>query len=106
MGKEAQKAVALALREAIWHWIDCFPDEFNEAIKTRGRTEGAPERVFDLLSSLNPTGNEKIFWPTLTMLCCVTSEKISTELALHQYESKPGRKVRFASFSPRPVRVR
>ncbi|KIL70462.1 hypothetical protein M378DRAFT_1044573 [Amanita muscaria Koide BX008] len=92
MGKEAQKAVALALREAIWHWIDCFPEEFIDAIRTKGRTEGAPERVFDLLHSLNPTGNEKIFWPTSTILCCITSERISTELALHQFDSKPGRK--------------
>ncbi|KAM6496242.1 hypothetical protein JOM56_008948 [Amanita muscaria] len=88
----AQKAVALALREAIWHWIDCFPEEFIDAIRTKGRTEGAPERVFDLLHSLNPTGNEKIFWPTSTILCCITSERISTELALHQFDSKPGRK--------------
>lgn len=98
MGKEAQKAVAVALRAAIWHWIDYFPTEFNDAIRMRGRTEGAPERVFDLFHSLNPSGNEKIFWPTLTMLSCITSERISTEFALHPYDTKPTRKVWIVTF--------
>ena len=92
MGKETQKAVAVALRAAIWHWIDYFPEEFNETIKTRGRTEGAPERVFDLLYSLNQSSNEKIFWPTLTTLCCITSERITAEFMLQQ-STKPTRKV-------------
>ena len=93
MGKEAQKAVAVALRAAIWHWIDYFPAEFNDAIRTRGRTEGAPERVFDLLHSLNPSSNEKIFWPTLTTLCCITSERITAEFNLQPSNTKPTRKV-------------
>ncbi|KAF8635007.1 hypothetical protein AX15_000591 [Amanita polypyramis BW_CC] len=91
MGKEAQKAVAVALRAAIWRWIDYFPAEFNDAIRVRGRTEGAPERVFDLFHSLNPSGNERVFWPTLTTLCCITSERISAEF-VHPYDTKPTRK--------------
>ncbi|KAK2465915.1 hypothetical protein APHAL10511_001556 [Amanita phalloides] len=92
MGKEAQKAVSVALRAAIWHWIDYFPAEFNDAIRTRGRTEGAPERVFDLIHSLNPTANEKVFWPTLTTLCCITSERITAEFVMNPYNGKPTRK--------------
>ncbi|KAF8638594.1 hypothetical protein AX17_002135 [Amanita inopinata Kibby_2008] len=89
MGREAQKAIAIALRAAVWHWIKYFPDEFNEAIRTRGKTEGAPERIFDLIHSLNPSGNEKIFWPTLTILLCTSSERISADFRM---QSKPIRK--------------
>ncbi|KAJ3504772.1 hypothetical protein NLJ89_g7765 [Agrocybe chaxingu] len=79
MRKEAQLAIAVHLRSAVWNWIDIFPSEFNEAIRTRGKTEGAPERVFDLLYSLVPPGSEKIFWPTLTILNCITSDRISAD---------------------------
>lgn len=80
MRKESQLAVATYLRSAIWNWIDLFPHEFNEAIRFRGKMEGAPERVYDLLSSSIPQGQEKIYWPTLSILLCCTSEKIRGEL--------------------------
>lgn len=54
-----------------------------------GRTEGAPERVFDLLFSVSGTGHEKIFWPCLTMLSCITFDRITTDF---QYGA-PKRKV-------------
>ena len=79
---ESQRAIAIHLRSAIWNWIDVFPSEFNEAIRTKGKTEGAPERVFDLLHSVSHPGSEKIFWPTLTILNCISSDRISAE---HQY---------------------
>lgn len=80
MKRESQLAVATYLRSAIWNWIDLFPHEFNEAIRMRGKMEGAPERVYDLLSTNIPHGQEKIYWPTLSILLCCTSEKIRTEL--------------------------
>lgn len=85
MGREAQLAIAVSLRSAVWNWIDRFPHEFNDAIRSRGRMEGAPERVFDLLYSMTTTGNEKIFWPVLTILNCITSDRIPADLQLSQY---------------------
>ena len=75
---ESQRMIAIHLRSAIWNWIDVFPSEFNDAIRTKGKT-GAPERVFDLLHSLAHAGSENIFWPTLTILNCISSDRISAE---------------------------
>ena len=98
MGREAQLAIAVSLRSAVWNWIDRFPHEFNDAIRSRGRMDGAPERVFDLLYSMTTTGNEKIFWPVLTILNCITSDRIPADLQLSQYgSSQKSRKV--SSFS-------
>jgi neurofibromin 1 len=90
MKKDSQLAIAVHLRAAVWNWIDIFPHEFNEAIRTRGKTEGAPERVFDLLYSMVPAGSEKVFWPTLTILNCITSDRISPDF---QYSTHKARKV-------------
>jgi hypothetical protein len=80
MRRESQLAVATYLRSAVWNSIDLFPHEFNEAIRIRGKMEGAPERVYDLLSSSIPPSQEKIYWPTLSVLLCCTSDKVRSEL--------------------------
>ena len=82
---ESQRTIAIHLRAAIWNWIDVFPSEFNEAIRTKGKTEGAPERVFDLIHSLSHAGSENVFWPILTILNCISSDRISAEF---QYRGK------------------
>ncbi|TFK43927.1 hypothetical protein BDQ12DRAFT_702865 [Crucibulum laeve] len=92
MDKEAQSAIVVPMRAAIWNWIDLFPGEFNDAIRTRGRTEGAPERLFDLLYSMNPTGNERIFWPTLSILNCMTTDRISADFSQYTIAQKTSRK--------------
>jgi len=92
MKDDAQRAITAHLRTAVWNWIDIFPQEFNDVILSRGRTEGAPERVFDLLFSMTPNGGERIFWPTLTILHCMTSERITSDYRFGMATSK-GRKV-------------
>lgn len=89
MNRESQIAIAVPLRSAVWSWIITFPLEFNEAIRVRGRTEGAPERVFDLLYAMNLTSEERIFWPTLTILNCVSPERMSE---FHSGPTKTSRK--------------
>ncbi|KAH7916805.1 hypothetical protein BJ138DRAFT_1121610 [Hygrophoropsis aurantiaca] len=79
MKREAQAAVAIPLRTAIWNWIDLCPREYNEAIRSRGRFEGAPERVFDLLYIANEPGRERALWPTLTILACLSAERLNTD---------------------------
>ncbi|KAI6003613.1 hypothetical protein EDD15DRAFT_2567619 [Pisolithus albus] len=79
MKKQAQAAVAIPLRMALWNWIDLYPQEFNEAVRSRGRLEGAPERVFDLLYMANEPGRERALWPTLTILACLSPERVSLE---------------------------
>lgn len=86
MKREAQAAVASPLRKAIWNWIDLFPHEFNEALRSRGRMEGAPERTFDLLCAMQQ-GVEKSLWPTLTILNCISSERLSSDFQISQFGS-------------------
>ncbi|KAF8165773.1 hypothetical protein B0H34DRAFT_794124 [Crassisporium funariophilum] len=96
MRKESQRAIAVNLRSAIWNWIDVFPSEFNEAIRTRGKTEGAPERVFDLLHSVIPAGSEKVFWPCLTILNCITSDRIAAEFQYSGVQKNRRQELRFS----------
>lgn len=84
MKREAQAAVAVPLRKAIWNWIDIYPDEFNEAIRSRGRMEGAPERTFDLLYT-SQHNFEKDLWPTLTILVCISAERISSDFQVSSF---------------------
>ncbi|KAH7931340.1 hypothetical protein BV22DRAFT_1124264 [Leucogyrophana mollusca] len=79
MKREAQAAVAIPLRMAVWNWIDLCPQEYNETVRTRGRLEGAPERVFDLLYTANEPGKERALWPTLTVLACLSAERLTTD---------------------------
>ncbi|RDB19915.1 Neurofibromin [Hypsizygus marmoreus] len=79
MEREYQLAIAVPLRSAVWNWIVTFPSEFNDAIRYRGKTDGAPERVFDLLYSRIAGNDEKIFWPTLAILECTTSDRLSSD---------------------------
>ena len=89
---ESQRAIAVYLRSAIWNWINVFPSEFNDAVRMKGRTEGAPERVFDLLYSVAHAGSEKVFWPVLTILNCISSDRISADFGNLTHTHK-GRKV-------------
>jgi hypothetical protein len=100
MRRESQLAAATYLRSAIWNWIDLFPREFNKAVRVRGKMEGAPERVFDLLSSNITSGQEKIYWPTLTILLCCTFDKIRGELN-NVAPTSMGRRVFVSSSSSR-----
>lgn len=77
MRTDAQCAIAVHLRSAIWNWIDVFPSEFNDTVRVKGKTEGTPERVFDLLYSAVHAGSEMIFWPTLTILNCISPDRVS-----------------------------
>jgi hypothetical protein len=103
MKRQAQAAVAIPLRMAIWNWIEMCPLEYNEAVRSRGKLEGAPERVFDLLHSAIEPGRERALWPTLTILACLAAERLSPD---YQIDVET-RSVNFASHksSHRKVRV-
>ncbi|OAX38233.1 hypothetical protein K503DRAFT_783046 [Rhizopogon vinicolor AM-OR11-026] len=62
---------------AIWNWIEMCPQEFNEAVRSRGKLESAPERVFDLLHSAIEPSRERALWPTLTILSCLAAARLS-----------------------------
>ncbi|PCH40763.1 hypothetical protein WOLCODRAFT_88808 [Wolfiporia cocos MD-104 SS10] len=76
MKQDAQAAIAVPLRAAIWNWIDLFPEEFNDTIRHHRRMEGAPERVFDILYDSHGAANKANMWPTLTALVSISSERI------------------------------
>ncbi|KAI8982739.1 hypothetical protein BD414DRAFT_515918 [Trametes punicea] len=78
--KDAQVPVSIALRTAIWNWIELCPDEFNDALRSHRRLEGAPERVFDLLYDLQESTRDKGgSWPTLAVLLSISHDRMKTE---------------------------
>jgi hypothetical protein len=86
MKRGVQAAAARPLRRAVWNWIDLFPDEFNEALRYRGRMEGTPERTFDLLYE-QQQGTEKALWPSLTILNCISSERLGLDFQVNHFGS-------------------
>lgn len=81
MKSDAQLAIAGPVRTAVWNWIELFPAEFNEAIRLRGGMDGAPERVFDIFYANIQPGSEKVIWPTITALNCITTDRLPTDVA-------------------------
>lgn len=81
MKREAQTAIAGPLRSALWNWIENNQEEFNDALLYR-RLEGAPERVFDLLSQLD-TNNKAVVWPALTVLMCISPDRMKAEYSVN-----------------------
>lgn len=82
MKGDAHTAIAAPLRSAIWNWIDVFPEEYNEALRTRGTLEGAPERVYDLLYNVKDVDKASVIWPALTALMCASSlDRVGAEFA-------------------------
>ncbi|KAA1466679.1 hypothetical protein DENSPDRAFT_831556 [Dentipellis sp. KUC8613] len=73
--KQSKVAVAVPLRTAIWNWIDLFPAEYNDALRSHRRLEGSPERVFDLLWDPAESADAKALWPTLAVLSCISAER-------------------------------
>ncbi len=91
--KDAQIPVSIALRTAIWNWIELCPDEYNEALQHR-RLEGAPERVFDLLFDLQENSRDKAgAWPTLAVLLCISHDRLKGEFENALGQKGPYRKV-------------
>ena len=94
--KDAQVPVSIALRTAIWNWIELCPDEYNDALHTHRRLEGAPERVFDLLFDLQESSRDKAgAWPTLAILLCISHDRLKGEFE-NALAHKAYRKVRRA----------
>jgi hypothetical protein len=104
MRQAAQMAIAIPLRVAIWNWIEAFPAEFIDVIRSKGRLEGSPERVFDLLHAMNQSAAaEKELWPTLTILHCITSERLTSDFPMNHFglSNMPGQKT--SSRKVRPI---
>ncbi|KAJ7034157.1 hypothetical protein C8F04DRAFT_582650 [Mycena alexandri] len=79
--KEEHTLIAPVLRVAVWNWIDQYPEEFNETLRTRGTMEAAPERMFDLLYQLSTTSeSQRCTWPALAMLIVVSPDRVPPDL--------------------------
>ena len=81
MKRDAQSSIALSLRNAIWNWINGFPEQFGETISSYRKLEGSPERVFDTLYQMMqdpaPMNNHRrIIWPTLAALLATSPERL------------------------------
>lgn len=82
MRGDAHTAIAAPLRSAIWNWIDVFPEEYHDALRIRGKLEGAPERVYDLLYNVKDFEKASVLWPALTALLCASSlERVGNEFS-------------------------
>ncbi|GBE80125.1 hypothetical protein SCP_0213280 [Sparassis crispa] len=82
MKREAQMAIAIPLRGAIWNWIELFPEEFNETICRHRRLDGGPERVFDILYETWDVVKDKMnqnICPTLTALMCISNDRVRVD---------------------------
>ena len=89
--KDAQIPVAVALRTAIWNWIELFPDEYNDALRYHRRLDGAPERVFDLLYDAQDLGRDKAaLWPTLAVLLSVSHDRMKGEFEANALQGLKG----------------
>ncbi|KAG0747979.1 hypothetical protein G6F62_000155 [Rhizopus arrhizus] len=67
--KPVQQWIAVALRKAIWNWIESYTAEFMSLCHNQRRLEGSPEILFDIFNSLADTAKKKaVFWPVQTML--------------------------------------
>lgn len=79
MQRAAQTAITSPLRIAIWNWIENHQEEFNDSLVHHRRLEGAPERVFDILYQLVDLPNKEAVWPALTVLMCISSDRVKAE---------------------------
>ena len=81
MKRDAQAAVAVSLRRAIWNWMETFPHEYLEVMQGTRKLDGAPERVFDMLFVNTDESNKRTMWPTLTALMMLSHDR-SKQLAM------------------------
>ncbi|KAL4251095.1 Ras-GAP domain-containing protein [Abortiporus biennis] len=83
MKKEVQSATAIPLRTALWNWIDNSSEEFNDMILHNRRLDGTPERVFDCLYDLQESSSKINVWPTLSVLMCISADRMRNEYQTH-----------------------
>ncbi|KAI9204553.1 uncharacterized protein BJ171DRAFT_423956 [Polychytrium aggregatum] len=71
----AQGLASSLLTRAVMNWIDAYPGEYNALYRTKGRFEGAPDLMFDLLGqAAESTGRKAVFWPSMSALLCLCPE--------------------------------
>lgn len=95
--KDAQVPVSIALRTAVWNWIELCDDEYSDALRYHRRLDGAPERVFDLLYDLQEGSRDKSgAWPTLAVLLSISGDRMKGEYEANALVGQRGafRKVR------------
>ncbi|TFK46902.1 hypothetical protein OE88DRAFT_1666689 [Heliocybe sulcata] len=103
MKKEAQSAIAVPLRAAVWKWIETFPEEFGDSARSSRRLEGAPERVFDALFERDDSGNRKILWPALTSLLCISSDRLKMDWSRPSMKSAHRKEIHFVEMVGRGI---
>jgi hypothetical protein len=90
MQRDAMLVLAVPLAAAVWHWIDLYPEEFGDAISARGRMDGAPEQVIDVLGKeLSQPETKHIVWPTLTALMCISYDRVNVDFELESGSGVP-----------------
>ncbi|KAI9277397.1 hypothetical protein BY458DRAFT_433218 [Sporodiniella umbellata] len=77
--RTTQQWMAVALRKAIWNWIENYSTEFITLFREQKRLDGTPEILFDIFNSLADNTKKKAsFWPTQTMLLVLCPDILSS----------------------------
>ncbi|QRV73161.1 GTPase-activating protein [Ceratobasidium sp. AG-Ba] len=90
MKDKPKLAIANALRQAIWNWIEILPKEYTDLLAGRRRLDGAPERIFDTLYTQSERdGKQRTYWPTLTILLAISPERLKALETRSKKDRKP-----------------
>jgi hypothetical protein len=81
MKREAQAASSIALRDAMWNWIQVFPTEYVDTLVSNKRLDVSAERIFDMLYGLTEGTSKRTFWPTLAVLFASSPERLKQATA-------------------------
>nr|KAJ3419272.1 Ras GTPase activating protein ira2 [Polyrhizophydium stewartii] len=75
--KKATAVAVVAMRKAIWNWIEAFPLEFSATCQSKKNLEGHPEVLFDFLHiSADSARKRSLYWPTQAMLLLLSAEDL------------------------------
>ncbi|CAH7670866.1 hypothetical protein BY996DRAFT_4641287 [Phakopsora pachyrhizi] len=70
--RAAQSDISLALRRSIWNWIETYPNEYANLVRSNGRLDGGPDVLFDVAHGLSENGKKRAYtWPMMAMLLAV-----------------------------------
>jgi neurofibromin 1 len=85
--RPSQTAVATTLRQAIWNWINAYPQEYEVLIESNRKFEGGPDVLFDVLASMSDLSSSsnarrtRAFYPLMGM-CLVLASDVLKKVVL------------------------
>lgn len=78
--RSVQVALSVALRQAIWNWINVHPSEYESMVENERKLDSNVDNVFDILASLSDFGSSasaqrsKSFYNLMAMLLVLSPD--------------------------------